>query len=99
MKHIGLKQCLLTLLVVLLTLSWVGSVSGMPPGWSGFQAYLKGFPPGDQDTHIIQGQQNGKLSLDSVQVLTTSEEAVNYAPYEGFKGAQQGSYPGGRPGR
>jgi hypothetical protein len=95
MKRQSLKQILLTLIIALLTMTWAGSVSAMPPGWVGFHANLKGFPPGDQDTHIIKGQQQGKLDLDTMKVLTTSDQAAPYAPYGGFKGARNGGYPHG----
>ena len=98
MKRITLKQALLTSLVALLAMSWVGSVSSMGPGWTGFHANLKGFPGGDQDTHIIKGPQNGVQSVDTLQVLTVSDDAASYAPYKGFSGAKEGNYPGGRPG-
>ncbi len=103
MKRLSLKHVLLTLLVGLLTISWVGSVSGMPGVagmWQGFHAAEKGFPgwnPNDQ--HRIPGQQNGKLSEETAELRTITDDGASFAPNGGFNGAQKGNYPGGRPGK
>ena len=92
MKRRNLKQVLFTIIIALLTLSWVGSVNGMP-GWAGFQAYTKGFPgPTQSDTHV-------KPSDDGLDLRATTVEQgqQGFMPYDGFEGAQQGNYPGGRP--
>ena len=102
MKRHSLKQILLTLIIALLTMSWVGTVGAMPPGGGGFKAYLKGFPPGFQDTHEIKGPQNGKTDMDVMKVYTTSEENTPWAPNPGwttnpgFQGAVKGNYPHGK---
>ena len=103
MKRKSLMQVLFTLLIGVLSLAWVGSVTGMPGMtgmWQGFHADEKGFPgwnPNDQQR--IPGQQNGKLSDEGVELRTLTDEGAPYAPYDGFNGAQQGNFPGGRPGR
>ena len=103
MKRQVLKQGLLALLVALVTLSWVGSVSGFPGVMGqlqGFQADEKGFPgwcPNDQ--HRIPGQQNGKSEETLELYSTTTDEGASFAPYGGFNGGPEGNYPGGRPGR
>ncbi|MEN8180385.1 MAG: hypothetical protein ABFS39_17435 [Pseudomonadota bacterium] len=89
MKGQSLKQGLLAILVGLLAVSWVGSVSGMP-GWAGFQAYDKGFPGGRP------GGDGDELTVE-VESTTVIEGQQGYAPYEGFNGAKEGNYPGGRP--
>lgn len=98
MKRQGLKQGLLTLLVAMMTLAWVGSASGFPGvmgQWQGFQADEKGFPgwcPNDQ--HRIPGQQNGK-SNETVELYSTTIPQL--ADHPGYPGGPRGE--GGRGGQ
>jgi hypothetical protein len=88
------KHAVLSLIIGLLTLAWVGSAMGGMPGmfgqWPGFHASEKGFPGWseyDQDTG----------SVDTLSVTQELEQEQGYGSYQGFEGAQQGQYPGGRP--
>lgn len=93
MKRRNLKHVLLALFIGLLTLSWVGSVSGMHPGWVGFHANLKGFPGSTQNDQHVKPADDG---LD-LRATTVEQGEPGYLPGKGFEGAQQGNYPGHRP--
>jgi hypothetical protein len=87
------KKLLLGLMIGLMTLSWVGAVSGGMPGmfgqWPGFHASEKGFPGWSE-----YEQETGP---DTLSVTRELEQQHGYGSHHGFEGAQQGNYPGGRP--
>lgn len=87
------KKLLLGLMVGLVTLLWVGAVSGGIPGmfgqWPGFHAAEKGFPGWSEHE-----QETGP---DPLSVTRELEQDRGYGSYQGFEGTQQGNYPGGRP--
>jgi hypothetical protein len=88
-----INRTVLAATVGLVTLLWVGVVNGGMPGvfgqWPGFEASEKGFPGWseyDQDK-----------AADLLGVTRAFEQEHGYGSYQGFEGAQEGQYPGGRP--
>jgi hypothetical protein len=92
MRRVGNKT-LLSFILALLTLTWVSAVAAGMPGmfsqWPGFHASEKAYPGWseyDQDR-----------TLDTLSVTQEQAQEQGYGSYQGFQGAKEGSYPGGRP--
>jgi hypothetical protein len=90
------KKLLLSLIIGLLTLSWVSAVSSGPGSgqFPGFHASEKGFPgwcKNDQHTN-----QNDLLGVTLV-LEQEQEQEQGYGSEPGFLGAKVGSFPGHRP--
>ena len=88
-----LNKLLQGLAIGLLALSWVGAVIGGMPGmfgqWPGFHASEKGFPGWSEYDH--------ETGTDALTVTRELERERGSGSYQGFEGALQGNYPGGRP--
>jgi hypothetical protein len=87
------KRLLLAATIGVLAMSWVGAVSGGMPGmfgqWPGFHASDKGYPGWSE-----YEQDRG---VDTLSVTGELDREPGFGSYQGFEGAQQGQYPGGRP--
>lgn len=88
------KKGMFTFMVGLLTVVWVGSVSGGPGMfglWSGFHADEKGYPgwcPNDQH----------RKPTDQLEVITIESRVVDDSNGNFHGAGPIGEYPGGRPG-
>ena len=87
------NKLLLGAVISLLALLWAARVSAGMPGmfgqWPGFEAAEKGFP-GWSEYDQTRG-------TDKLSVTRELEQERGHGSYQGFEGAQQGQYPGGRP--